>query len=429
LRYRGWVKASRQEHTELETGPDIVDESERVHGGFRADWGEQFTLLGGASSGEIDQVPAERQLSNFHLLGRWSRVASPTATMSVQAYWDRTNRSQPGAIRDALDTFDFELQHAFRAAARNEVFWGAGYRYQSDQLTNLNPAAFRLIPDDRILRIGYLFLEDGVTLRDDLELKLGIKAEHNVYTHWEFMPSARLGWKPVPGHLLWAAWSRAVRTPARVDREFFSPGSPPFLFLEGGPNFVSEVSSVTELGWRAQPFHALSLSVTGFYHAHDGLRTLETQTPPTGPQFENGIDGKTWGAETWAKYRVTDHWRLNGGLVLHRREAELLPGSTDINGLATLGDDPDYWWSLGTSVDVSRVEADATLRQIGPMSTPAVPRYTTIDARVGVEVVRGLDLSVAGRNLLQPRHVEWGPAGNRAAFERAYFVQLRWQGR
>lgn len=429
VRYRAWAKYSDQDNTELARGASNVDASRRVHGGFRADWGAEksrFFLQGGASSAEIEQLPEARQISGFHLLGRWSRELSATSNLQLQAYWDRTNRHQPGAIRDALDTFDFEFQHGFQPAARHDLFWGAGYRYQSDQLTNLNPATFRLIPDDQILRIGYAFVEDGVTLSDGVRVVLGLKAEHNIYTHTEFLPSVRMSWKPAADHLLWGALSRAVRAPARVDREFFSPGSPPHIFYAGGPDFVSEVSEVAELGYRAQPMPPLSLSLTGYYHHHDRLRSLEPT--PDGPQFKNGINGKTYGAEAWAKYRLTGHWRLSGGIVHHRRDVWLDPGSLDINGRVMLGNDPRYWWSLGTAFDHgSRVEWDLMLRQVGPLPNPAVPRYTTIDARVGLLLVRGLDLSVTGRNLLQPEHAEWGAPAERSLYERTAFVQLRWQ--
>src|SRR5439155_9733144 len=136
---------------------------------------------------------------------------------------------------------------------------------------------------------------------------------------------------------------------------------------------------------------------TGFYHHHDRLRSFEPT--PSGPQFKNGIDGKSYGVEAWAKYSVSDRWRLTGGIVEQKREAWLDPGVVDINGLVTLGNDPRYWWSLGSAVNFgSRFEGDATLRQVGPLPNPAVPRYTTIDARMGIQLVRGLDISVTGRN-------------------------------
>jgi iron complex outermembrane receptor protein len=67
-----------------------------------------------------------------------------------------------------------------------------------------------------------------------------------------------MAWKPTANQLLWGAVSRAVRAPARIDRELFVPGIQPHVVLAGGPNFDSEIAHVAELGYRAQPMGGLS---------------------------------------------------------------------------------------------------------------------------------------------------------------------------
>ncbi len=75
------------------------------------------------------------------------------------------------------------------------------------------------------------FVQDEVSLvPDKLELTGGVKLEHNDYTGFEPQPSVRLAWHPTPRHTVWAAWSRAVRTPTRlenhgqIDARVFPPG-------------------------------------------------------------------------------------------------------------------------------------------------------------------------------------------------------------
>lgn len=90
---------------------------------------------------------------------------------------------------------------------------------------------------------------------------------------------------------MWASASRAVRAPARFDRDLFVPGAPPFLSA-GGPDFVSEVAKVLEVGYRGRPLGALSCSLTLLYHDWDDLRS---GTPL--PLFlANSIEGELWGA-------------------------------------------------------------------------------------------------------------------------------------
>src|SRR5206468_3254936 len=150
------------------------------------------------------------------------------------------------------------------------------------------------------------------------------KIEHNDYTGFEYQPSGRLAWKPGRSQTAWAAISRAVRTPSRVDRELYAPPKPPF-FLFGGGDFVSEELLAYELGYRIQPLPRLSLSLAAFYNDYDKIRSFEKINPAaTNSPFTlgNGQKGESYGAELSADYRVTECWRLRAGyteLQIHLR--------------------------------------------------------------------------------------------------------------
>src|SRR4029079_8684916 len=169
---------------------------------------------------------------------------------------------------------------------------------------------------------------------------------------WEPLPTLRLAWQPEASHLLWAAASRAVRAPARVDRDFFSPASPPFFFLAGGPHFESEILDEIEAGWRAQPHPAVSWSIDAFGGRYDRLRPIELG--PDGSECANGIDGTLHGVEGWANWRVMPSWRLSAGGFLQRKALFVKAGHTDLGGAASLGDDPDHQWSARSAFDLGR---------------------------------------------------------------------------
>jgi iron complex outermembrane receptor protein len=217
-----------------------------------------------------------------------------------------------------------------------------------------------------------------------------------------------------------------VREPARLDREFFIPGTAPFL-LKGGPNFKSEVSNVAELGYRAQASSALSYSLTAFYHKHDRLRSVEP-APGGGFVLDNKIEGSTYGVETWGNYRVTNSWRVSGGLVLLKQDLRLKPDSMDTTGVDALGNDPSHQWMLRSAFDITpRHEFDVMVRHIGALPDPGVPAYTALDARLAWRPRRDLELSVTLNNLLDAKHPEFGTPATRSEFERSIFVKMLWR--
>jgi iron complex outermembrane receptor protein len=71
-------------------------------------------------------------------------------------------------------------------------------------------------------------------------------------------------------------------------------------------------------------------------------------------------------------------------------------------------------------------ELDATLRYVGALARPAVPSYTAVDLRYGWRVNKDLEVSLIGRNLLDPHHAETGTAPGRHSFDRALLLKLVW---
>jgi len=428
---RGWGKVVSLDNSERGDRSDIDDASQRRQAGVRFDreQGEDtFTIEGGGYDSDIEQPIAARQLSGYHLLGRWNRQGAQSSSFNVQAYYDRTNRDQPGSLVDALDTWDVEFQHGFQPFKRNELLWGGGYRYQWDAVENIGPA-LAFIPDDKALRTAHVFAEDGVHLSDALRLDLGIKAEHNEYTGLEWLPTVRLSFKPAEKHLFWAAVARAVRAPARIDRELFIPAAAPFFVLAGGPNFESEVSRVAEVGFRGQPSQSFSASVTGFLHEHEKLRSLEPT--PDGPQFENRIHGTTRGVEGWLRWRVLKAWELSAGGVAQDVDLALDEDSNDPgSGLPSLGNDPDFWYGIRSALDLGNaVEVDAAFRRVGALPQPYVPAYNSADLRLAWWFARSFEIAATGRNLLERSHPEWGVNPVRAEVGRSVFLSLRWRSR
>jgi len=268
-----------------------------------------------------------------------------------------------------------------------------------------------------------LFLQDEVKLSDEVSATVGARLERNDFTGTEALPSARLAWKLSNDRLLWAAASRAVRAPSRLDRNIVLPPNPPFI-ISGGPDFVSEVSNVYELGYRAQPMPELSYSVTAFYQQWDRLRSGQ---PPPNAQVQNMIDGSTSGMEAWFSWQPLRQWRLTGGMTTLHKDLRLKPGSTDPVGPSALGNDPNYQWMLHSAFRLAeRHEFDVTVRRVAALPTPSVPAYTAVDLRYGWRINTSFSIAVIVRNALDPSHAEFGTAPGRSEIGRSAFLQLKW---
>ena len=329
----------------------------------------------------------------------------------------------PPTFTEKLNVLDLQFVHSWRPARNHDVAWGAEYRYGMDRVTNSAYIAF--LPAHLNQKWAAIFAQDEMTLRKGLRLSLGARSERNDYTGYEFLPNVRLAWNVAPDHLFWTAASRAVRAPSRLDRDTFVPGSPPFI-LAGGPDVISEIANVYEIGYRGQPASSMTFSVTAFHSLYDRLRTQELAPSHRAFLFANGIRGTTGGIEMWSSYQASRSWRLSAGFNALTEHLDLKPGSNDTAGLAAQeGRDPKRSWRLRSSLDLPRQgELDLTVRQVSERSKPAVPAYSAVDLRYGWMPRPGMELSVTGSNLFDRGHGEFTDISTRTEIGRGVFIKI-----
>ena len=409
----------------LLSGQDLADDWTLGQGGLRLDWNaspaDLLTVQGDLyrDRSRSDLTPTDDAVARGrNLLARWSRRLSDLSDLKVQAYVDRVHRKVPGSYDDVLNTYDVDAQHRIVLAGSHDVVWGVGYRRVED---DFGPGRVAFEPRRITLETFSGFAQDEIALRDRLHLTLGAKLEHNEYTDLEFQPSARLAWKAAERQTVWAAVSRAVRTPSRLDRDY--------VFLPGNA-FQSEKLLAYELGYRAQAAERLSLSVSTFYHDYDDLRSIEPA--PSGPvpvRLANGQKGEAYGVELLARYQATDWWQLQVGHTELRVEIRPEPGSADPSFGAAEAADSKHHLSLRSSLDLpGDVEFDAGYRYVSRITNPNVPTpgYSELDLRLGWAPVPRLELSVTGQNLLHDQHLEFGVPASGQAGERGVFAKAVW---
>ncbi|MBP9756259.1 MAG: TonB-dependent receptor, partial [Phenylobacterium sp.] len=405
------------------------DSWDRAQTGFKLDWGGQgdtFSLQGDLYEGSSNPVAgarAEGVIGGGNLLGRWVHGTAAGGLLEATAYYARDYRTITSGIKDSLQVYNLDLQYALASRGRHRVVVGAGYRQNRDNFRGGFRTSF-LDPASRATRLGNLFAQDEIRLRDDLILTLGLRLEHNSYTGLVYLPNARLAWRPSDHALIWGAVSRGVRTPSRFDRDLINPG-----LVAGGPDFTSETLVAYELGYRGQPAANLSLSVSAYYNVYDSLRTAEASIGTVFPLvIGNGMRGETYGVEAWAAWQVREGWRLSAGANLLRKDLSLDPASRDIFGVDFAGNDPDHQLSLRSHMSLTpAVDLDIDLRHVDRLKSPAVPAYTELGARLAWRVSDQVELAVIGENLLNDQHVEFvnGSVARREV-PRAVRASLRW---
>lgn len=231
--------------------------------GFRADWNrlrDRLTVQGDFFKGEDGQSvpigsfspPSETfnydplDVSGGNILLRWQRNLAGAGDIQLQTYYDRTYFLGPH-IGETRNTFDIDFSHHLVHARRQSVTWGLGARRSPSRIMETVPT-WAFVPRDRSTDFYSAFVQDEIEAADQkLWLTFGSKFEHNVYTGLEIQPTVRLLWTPAVRQSWWAAITRAVRTPSRLEADVqvtqfatFLGTVPAFVRLTGTPDFRSE---------------------------------------------------------------------------------------------------------------------------------------------------------------------------------------------
>jgi iron complex outermembrane recepter protein len=467
--FRAYGKYTDEGAEITSTGADADDSWHIARGGLRLDREtgvDQFTVQGDGYSGhEAMAGIGHSDLSGVNVLGRWTHSGPDNTWTSLQAYYDHAYLTQPypavarstfesgfpaSLLTDALDTYDLDFQDHFHFGSRQKLAWGLGYRATRE--ANYDLSQIRFAPPVLNQALYSAFVQDEIELASTLYLTAGSKLEHNDYTGSEIEPSVRLQWNVRPAELVWAAVSRAVRTPSRYDHDLYAPsglGAPPplqlpTLIVQNNPDFVSETLVAYEVGYRAELGSRLTGSLSTFYNDYHDLRSV-TPTPttlfypyPYPVYFQNNLEADTYGFELTVSWQLLDWWRMRVGYNLLRENLRLRPGTIDATGGTNDTADPQQQFALHSRMNLPHnLSWDAALRWVdsfqidhGPTAGPVVgivPSYFGLDMRLAWQFSSRLEVSLVGQNLLHEYHVEYGfPSPTREQIVRSVFAKLTW---
>lgn len=443
--YRAYVKYVNRGPFVDAAGRRAADGWDAVRGGFRIDWDasahDAVTVQGDLYRGNYGKTltlpllvqpfsttfDSDNDFSGGNLLARWRRRLMKGSEITLQLYYDRTQRDEI-QFREIRDTVDLDVQHNLTLGDIHEIVWGVGYRGTLDDIQGSSTLAIQ--PGSRTDHVVSAFVQDEITLlKDRLYLTIGSKFEHNDYSGFEAQPSARLLWSPHERHRFWAAVSRAVRVPSRAEANVRADlavipglGGPPTLIVAtGNANFRPEEVLALELGYRTELAEWLTVDVTAFYNIYDNLRTAERGTPslalsPAPPHivvpllFDNKLHGETYGLEIAAAWRPVNYWTLMANYSLLRIQVRTDPSSGDPGSVNIEGQAPRHQAQVLSRLNLPwGLQFDATAYFVDRLASLNIPSYLRLDLRLGWEPIKGVDISLVGQNLLDDRHPEHGP--------------------
>jgi iron complex outermembrane receptor protein len=427
---RAYAFAFHRGAEEQADGSSAHDGWSKGQGGFRSDWStdsDEVTVQGDFYRGtEHNFDNSDGSLLGSNVVTRYQHHGT-RSDLQVQAYVDQNEQFGPaGGTAFVVHTYDLQLQQTL-AIADQRIVWGGGERVYTYGITDT--ASFLFDPPSRALTLGNVFVQDTVALSGRLNLVAGVKAEDDPYSGWMPLPDARLSWSMSDRAALWAAASRAIRSPTPFDEDVVEKlGS--LTYLAANPRFRPERVTAYEIGSRSQPSADASLSAAVFYNVYDDLRTIET-TPGSalGIPFYwgNSMRGDTYGIDAWGNWQILEWWRLSPGVTWLRSRLAFKAGASQLLGLAQAADDPSSHATLTSSMNFAhRTSFDASLRYVGALPSPAMPHYYDLDARFGWQATSTLEVSLSGANLLHARHTEL-PIGYGEAITRTVFGEARWR--
>ncbi len=448
--FRVYTKYFDRDEQKLANGQNAPDQWDGVQSGFRLDWDcsaeNLLTVQGDIYKTRFESGLAamigESEGTGGNVLGRFSHSFSQDSEMTLQVYYNRVERDYHIGLRTLTDIMDVDFQHHFSLDDRQDIVWGLGYRFSTDEIDQTQ--LYQIIPATRDLNLFSSFLQDKIQLSDTLSLTIGSKFEHNDHTGFEVQPNVRLSWAVHDRHVLWSAVSRAVRTPSRTDDDQRYPSGTwvdqsniqYISQILGDRDVDSEELVAYELGYRFQPTDKVSLDFSAFFNDYDRLHCYNMHVDASNMPafilvdnvFDNKMDGETYGAELVANWNVTDYWRLVGSYTFLQTQLHTDQGINDILSEGSERGSPHNQFNIRSLLNITdSLQFDTFLYYVDNVPMVDVDNYIKLDARLGWKVNDQVELSLVGQDLLDSQHAEFADTltvNTSSEMQRRFYARL-----
>lgn len=476
--YRSFAKYQSADGNQLPDGSDTSDDWELFRASFRTDWSfdnKEYKLTLEGYTGEMGSEhtlfsPAppystisedNADVSGAFLLAQWSISHDENSRTSGQAYVDHTDRVSY-LYDEKRTTYSIDLQHQ-KELGRHELVMGGWLRLNHYDLAGSD--ILRFVEDIDSDTVISAFVQDQIRLVEDrLSLTVGLKLEDNELSpdDIEFMPTLRLLWKPVDDHTLWAAVTRAVRTPSiadlSADVQDIVPPLPPGDPLNpttvpgrvgsvGNPAFESESNLAFEVGARGQLSGAVSYDLALFTMQYDDIRSFSPRSIVCSPsgvsllldplcfltsesvvaqyEFTNVNESTISGFEATLDWMARKNFRLRSAVSYAYEDATEIPPTLPVGGTY-----PEWQFSLRSEWSPSEhVDVAALIRYVDEIEFRSIDDYWQANLHVRWSPDESWVMSLGVRNLLDDGTVEYNSELGDIVLteiERTAFLNLRY---
>ncbi len=449
--YRVYGKFFDRASFENSAGDDADDQWHQGRGGFRMDMNvsatNKLTLQGDiydGKSGEsikyvkptapfFTRASVDAPVAGGNLLGRWNRIFSKQSEITLQAYYDHIERDE-FFVDETLDTVDVDFQHRLDVLNSLEVLYGLGYRYTRSDTEGKEtiPGIYSYAMNPRVSNNNLFsgFLQGRLRFAGDKgELTLGTKIEHNDYTGFEWQPSVRALWSINTNHSLWAAISRSIRTPSRLERDAdINVGSmaPPqhglmtFIRLQGNDNLGSETVYSYETGYRGKMSDTVFMDVSLYYNKYNdliaGIPRGNIFPEVSGGwarlvlpvQVEEARDAETYGAELSCSWNPIDWWRLTGGYTWFHFNTLDIGNSLEARQGFEEDENAHHLFSLVSYMDLPHnFEVNTSLYVVSALDRFDIRGHARLDLNFSYHPTEKVTLAAGVKNLFDDSHQEF----------------------
>jgi len=431
LYYRVYAQTTRRDDLLTATGVDLNREWTSTQTGFRIDSAApkengSVTFQGDYYHGSVGATAnISTPFTGGNLVLRATKPFANDMEFTTQVYFDYLSRYVYQQYGEVRRTYDFDTQLRFSPWEHHDVVAGFNYRSSADQTRTGSLISF--VPVDRRLQLGSMFVQDEIRWHEEMfGLILGSKFEYHQKVGVEIQPSIRLALR-TRRSTLWAAVSRALRTPSRYDEDSRFGPLPTNPQLMGSHHFQSESVVAYELGYRAQYFTSFTWDVSLFFNDYDNLRSQE----PTGLRqpriLSNKLMAETYGAEIALKWQPVRRWRLQASYSHLVDEFHLASDSRDITNGSQEANDPKNTANLRSHLVLGGgLEWDVGLRYVSSLPNPAQPAYLATDTRLAWRYRGQWEFALVGQNIFDNQHTEFGTRVSDQV-QRGYYGSVTWE--
>ena len=442
---RLWAGYASQSEFEDAAGTGIHDGWSRLRVGLRWDgvlssglgYSAQAGAYGFPTADTRVRLPVPGQHNQFEVvehadtvrggyaMARMGHAPSTEAGWSLQAY---AHHSERDTSRFAVerDTADLEFRRWTDWGEGQALVWGASWNRTRDE--TVPGPVLQFDPARRDWTTLNVFAQNTSELVDDtLYFMAGTKLTDHDFVGLQWQPSIRAWWTPSHEQTFWAAVSRPVRVPSRleedgllvfgyVDAGLLTTGVPNGVIvplgLAGDDRLRAEELLSWEAGHRIQVSPRLAIGTTIFYNDYERLVGVP---PSIFGTFNDDASGATWGGDIVAAMRWTDRWAM---------EASYSRLHTRIDGPVLQFDEigfPRQLAQLRSNYDLGEsLELNGAAYYVDEVPFLGVPAYTRLDLGVTWRLSPAVELSVWGQNLLEEGHSE----GSGAQVPRGVYAQI-----